>query len=387
MDLGFVRLYLNDFQSALKGDDSNDVRIAKYAYIQLLPCGVISQFSKCKDGVSFVGGIKVELIDSCQTVLQDVSNFFAYDTFIQDGLPQINWEFGKVGKDYYYKPLFLKITDLINEDVYYSSRFLMTNMDSELSTNFVYTENTRFRGIPYDLKPFYQQVRFYKCFYKDSANTSNLKEYTQTSGRIMNYRNITTFIKSFTFDKLDIAIDNRMNEMFAHSIVYANGERIKLQSYESEEIVGDTNWKSAIIKVNPQDEYFTLGVQVLDLFTLDLYIPIGSYTVDLFPDYIGGVFNQNITLGVGTLKIYDQFNTLITTFTQDDISIFDNNIFEIDNSSFVKDLKGYYILISDGLFNGDGCSDFKITNPADLTFTIGGGQYDSEDYDTTNDYT
>jgi hypothetical protein len=385
MDLAFVRLYLNDFQSALKGDDSNDVRIAKYAYIQLLPCGVISQFSKCKDGVSFVGGIKVELIDSCQTVLENVTNFFAYDTFIQDGLPQINWEFGKVGKDYYYRPLFLKITDLVNENVYYSSRFLMTNMDSELSTNFVYTENTRFRGIPYDLKPFYQQVRFYKCFYKDSANTSNLKEYTQTSGRIMNYRNITTFIKSFVFDKLDIAIDNRMNEMFAHSIVYANDERIKLQSYESEEVVGDTNWKSAKISLNPQDEYFTLGVQVLEDLTLDL-IPSGSYTVDLFPNDIVGTFNQVVALGVGTLKIYDEFNTLIVTFTEEDITLVDNE-FTIDNSAFTKTLKSYYIIITEGLFIGLGCSSFKVSNINEFTFEIIGGQYDPEDYDTTNDYT
>ena len=385
MDLGFVRLYLNDFQSALKGDDSNDVRIAKYAYIQLLPCGVISQFSRCKDGVSFVGGIKVELIDSCETVLENVTDFFAYDTFIQDGLSQINWEFGKVGKDYYYKPLFLKITDLINNNVYYSSRFLMTNMDSELSTNFVYTENTRFRGIPYDIKPFYQQVRFYKCFYKDSANTSNLKEYTQTSGRIMNYRNITTFIKSFTFDKLDIAIDNRMNEMFAHSIVYANGERVKLQTYESQEIVGDTNWKSAIIKVNPQEEYFNLGVQLLEDLTLDL-IPSGSYTVDLFPNDIVGTFNQVVTLGVGSLKIYDEFNTLITTFTEEDITLVDNE-FTIDNSAFTKTLKSYYIIITEGLFIGLGCGSFKVSNINEFTFEIIGGQYDPEDYDTTNDYT
>ena len=385
MDLAFVRLYLNDFQSALKGDDSNDVRIAKYAYIQLLPCGILSQFSKCKDGVSFVGGIKVELIDSCETVLENVTNFFAYDTFIQDGLSQINWEFGKVGKDYYYKPLFLKITDLVNQNIYYSSRFLMTNMDSELSTNFVYTENTRFRGIPYDIKPFYQQVRFYKCFYKDSANTSNLKEYTQTSGRIMNYRNITTFIKSFVFDKLDIAIDNRMNEMFAHSVVYANDERIKLQSYESKEIVGDTNWKSAIIKVNPQEEYFTLGVQVLEDLTLDL-IPSGSYTVDLFPNDIVGTFNQVVALGVGTLKIYDEFNTLIVTFTEEDITLVDNE-FTIDNSAFTKTLKSYYIIITEGLFIGLGCNSFKVSNINEFTFEIIGGQYDPEDYDTTNDYT
>lgn len=386
MDLGFVRLYLNDFQSALQGDDSNDVRIAKYAYIQLLPCGIMSQFSNCKDGVSFVGSIKVELVDSCETFLQNVTDFFAYDTYVLDGLPQINWEFGKVGKDYYYKPLFLKITDLVNDNVYYSSRFLMTNMDSELSTNFVYTENTRFRGIPYDLKPFYQQVRFYKCFYKDSSNTSNLKEYTQTNGRIMNYRNVTTFGKSFIFDKLDIAIDNRMNEMFAHSVVYANDERIKLQSYESKEVIGDTNFKSAIFKVNPQEQYYTLSYQLLEPLKLDLFTPGGYYTTISFPNDIVGVFNNTVTLGIGTLKIFDNFNALIVTFTQVDIVLV-GNTFTIDNSAFVKTLKNYYITISDGLFKGLGCSDFKITNPNDWTFTIGTGDYEPSDYDTTNDYT
>ena len=278
MDLAFVRLYLNDFTSALQGDDSNAVTIAKGAYIQLLPCGKISQFSDCKDGVVFVGGIKVELIDSCGTVLEDVTNFFAYDTFVKDGLPQINWEFGKTGKDYYFKRLFLKITDLINENVYYSSGFIMTSMDSELSTEFVYREIGRFRGIPYDLKDFYQRVGFYKCYYKDSANVNNLKEYTQTDGKIANYRNVPTYGKRFIFDKLDIAIDNRINQMFAHSILYANGERMKLISYEPDEIVGDTNWKTATFNLNPQGEYFTLGVQVLEDLTLISFSPSGSYT-------------------------------------------------------------------------------------------------------------
>jgi hypothetical protein len=93
----------------------------------------------------------------------------------------------------------------------------------------------------------------------------------------MNYRNVTTFGKSFVFDKLDIAIDNRMNEMFAHSVVYANDERIKLQSYESKEIAGDTNWKSAIFKVNPQEQYYTLSYQLLEPLKLDLFTPSGYY--------------------------------------------------------------------------------------------------------------
>lgn len=379
MDLAFVRLYKNDFASALQGDDSNAVTIGKQAYCMVTPCGLISQFSDVKEGISFVGGIKVELVDSCGTVLQNVTNFFYYDTFVKNGLPQIIWEFGKVGKDYYMKRLFLKITDLVNENNYYSSGFIMTNKDSDLSTNIVYTENTRFRGIPYDLKPFYQQIRFYKLFYKDSANTSNGKEYTQTNGRIANYRATTTFGKVFVFDKLDIAIDNRMNELFAHSVVYMNGERMKIQTYEPNEIIGDTNFKTALVKVNPQDEYFTLGNQLFEPLTLNTFTPSGRYTVDSFPNDIIGVFNKVITLGVGTLKIYDEFNNLIVTFTEDDITV-DGNLFGINNSAFVKTLKSYYVIISEGLFLVDGCDKFSVTNINELTFEIQSAQYHKPDY-------
>ena len=379
MDLAFVRLYLNDFTSALQGDDSNAVTIAKGAYIQLLPCGKISQFSDCKDGVVFVGGIKVELIDSCGTVLEDVTNFFAYDTFVKDGLPQINWEFGKTGKDYYFKRLFLKITDLINENVYYSSGFIMTSMDSELSTEFVYREIGRFRGIPYDLKDFYQRIRFYKCYYKDSSNVSNLKEYTQTDGKIANYRDVPTYGKKFIFDKLDIAIDNRINQMFAHSILYANEERMKLISYEPNEVVGDTNWKTATFNLNPQGGYFTLPSQIFQDFKLLDYSPKGNYTVDNFPAGLYGQFTTDIILGIGTIKIFDEFNTLITTFTQDDIAVA-SNYFEVDNSAFVKTIKGYYVIISEGLFKGVGCSEFKITSPSEWTFEIRSAQYNKPQY-------
>lgn len=381
MDLGFLRLYLNDFNAALQGDDSNDVSIEKHAYIQVSPCGVISQFTNCKDGVSFVGGITVELIDSCGKVLQDVSEFFYYDTYVLNGLPQIFFEFGKVGKDYYFKRLFLKITDNVNQNIYYSNSFINTDMDIELSTEFVYKENVRFKGIPYDLKSNYQRVRFYRCYYKDTANVINLKEYTQTDGRIMNYRNVTTFGKSFVFEKLDLAIDNRMNDMFSHSIVYANGERIKIQSYEPKEILGDSNFKTAIFKVNPQGEYFTLGYQVYEPLQLDSFTPSGRYNVDTFPNEAVGVFNRVITLGIGTIKIYDEFNQLIATFTQDDI-IIDNNLFGFDLSDFDLVLKKYYIIISKGLFRANGCNDFSITNPTQQTFEIGGDNYNKPSYST-----
>lgn len=104
-----------------------------------------------------------------------------------------------------------------------------------------------------------------------------------------------------------------------------------------------------------------------------------------FPNQITATFSQPITLGVGTVKVYKD-NVLFLTFTQLDVVIV-GNTFTIDVTNLFPDFGNYYILISEGLFRGNGCSTFKITNPTDWTFTIIGGEYDPEDYDTTNDYT
>jgi len=386
MDLGFIRLYLNDFASAKKGDDPNTVQISKRPFIVQTPCETFMQFSNCKDGVSFVGGIKVELITCDGAVKSDITNFFFYDTLIVDGLPQIRFEFGKIGVDYWTTPLFLKITDLINENVYYSNSFLVTNYRSHLTTRCEYSNFGRFKGIPYDLKPTTQTIRFFDCFYQDSANTKNIKSYTQTDGNIANYRDVTTFGKMYVFSFLDIAIDNRLNEMFSHDTVFVDGERVKIQTYEPAEILGDSNFKTATFTVNTQGEYSTLGYQLFEPLQLLSFTPSGLYTAANFPTDIIGLFNRDVTLGVGTIKIYDEFNNLIITFTQNNITLADNE-FVIDNLGFDTIIKKYYVIISEGLFIGAGCNDFSIKNIRDWTFEIVGGQYDPADYDTTNDYT
>jgi hypothetical protein len=104
-----------------------------------------------------------------------------------------------------------------------------------------------------------------------------------------------------------------------------------------------------------------------------------------FPNAISATFNQPITLGVGTLKVYKD-NVLFLTFTQADIVIV-GSTFTIDVTNLFPDFGSYFIIISEGLFKGIGCNDFSIKNITDWTFEIVGGQYDPEDYDTTNDYT
>ena len=88
----------------------------------------------------------------------------------------------------------------------------------------------------------------------------------------------------YVFSFLDIAIDNRLNEMFSHDTVFVDGERVKIQTYEPAEILGDTNFKTATFSVNTQGQYSTLGYQLFEPLGLLSFTPSGAYTAqDIVP--------------------------------------------------------------------------------------------------------
>lgn len=97
-----------------------------------------------------------------------------------------------------------------------------------------------------------------------------------------------------------------------------------------------------------------------------------------FPNEISATFNKPITLGVGTLKVYKD-NVLFLTFTQDDIVVM-GSTFTIDVTNMFPDLGDYFIIISEGLFKGQGCDTFKISSITDWTFRIANAQYNKPQY-------
>ena len=97
-----------------------------------------------------------------------------------------------------------------------------------------------------------------------------------------------------------------------------------------------------------------------------------------FPNQITATFSQPITLGVGTLKVYKD-NILFLTFTESDIVVV-GSAFTIDVTNLFSDFGNYFIIISEGLFKGVGCSEFKITSPSEWTFEIKSAQYNKPQY-------
>lgn len=382
MDIAIITLYKNDFDSAKMGSDSPAATIRKSAYIQQKTDETFYQKTNSPVDINFVGGIKVELIDCCEKVLKDISDNFYYDGYIKDGIYQIDFEFGKIYKDFFFKPVFLKITDLVNLNVFYSNAFLVTDSRSHLTTRLEYTAKERLSDVGYDLKPAYQTVRFRGLYYQDKPNKKKSSEYVDTVGGIVNFRQTITYLKKYIFTKFDIAISDRIDEIFRHPIVYVDRERSTISDFKSDPIQGDTNFKTGELILNPKRQYFSVGNQLFIDYDLIAISPTGIYVAAGFPSNIQLSFNKATVIGTGTLKIFNASNVLIATFTESDISVSGSN-FVINNSSFVTNIGKYYFIISEGLFNSAGGEKFKVEDRTRLTFEISDGFYDLTYYDST----
>jgi hypothetical protein len=102
-----------------------------------------------------------------------------------------------------------------------------------------------------------------------------------------------------------------------------------------------------------------------------------------FPNEIIGIFNRNITLGTGFLRVYKD-NALFLTFDENDIEV-EDNVFTIDVTNLFPDNGVYYINFSTGLFISIFGEVYQgITNTTDWLFSIGNGEYEVLEY--SNEY-
>jgi len=96
------------------------------------------------------------------------------------------------------------------------------------------------------------------------------------------------------------------------------------------------------------------------------------------PNEIKAVFNKNIVLGIGTLRVYKD-NILYLTFTESDINIF-GNYFTINTTNLFPDNGNYYVLFNEGLITSINGESFSITEPETWAFTVTDGEFDSNDF-------
>lgn len=306
-DFSFIKLYKNDFTSAKLADDTPIVKLPYGGFIIQKPSEAFLQTTSGDTSISFVGGIQVDLINCYGTVVQNIDSNFYYTGFVDSsGVNQISFEFGYIGTDYWTKQLYLKITDLINGNIWYSNGFLVTDYRTDISTRFDYFNQTKIHNISYDLAPYIQSVRIADCYDQTPVNKRELKQYINASGKQTNYRTITTFLRKYLLNAVDYFINDRLEVLFSHQQVYVNGELSVVSEYKAEERTGDTNWLKGEFTVNKQGQPLTQTHQIYQYLDAVSKTPVheGVYTIASLPA-IQLTFNKNITLAPGfAIKLY-----------------------------------------------------------------------------------
>jgi len=376
-NFSFIKLFLNDFDSAKLADDTPISKGLRYGgFIVQKPNELFAVKTAGSVDISFIGGITVDLVDCSNTIVQNIDNNFFYDGFTDSsGIEQIDFEFGFIGTDYWTKQLYLRITDDVNGNVWYSNGFLVTYYETDLSARFDFTHPTKLHNFSYDLRPLIQSVRLAKFYDKAPVNKEDLKQYVQAQGFQNQYRTITTFLRKYVMEAIDYFVNDRLYILKSHSRVYLDGQRVVISDYKVEEPSGVTNWMKGEFVINKQNEFLTPTYQIYQYLSVTSKTPahLGVYTTTSFPA-IQLIFNKNITLASGfQIELYK--DGVLQTIAPATYTVTGNTLDITLSYSFTD---GDYMIVMPSV--NSGAETFAGYGVGQWTFTISDGEFEPTEF-------
>lgn len=383
MDSSFLRLR-NSFEDAKNLDESRAIELEYIGQVHLVPNETYLQITNNPTGVN-LSNIEVYIVDYCDNTLADATNNVFWTAFTDsNGFTQIAWEF--INKwDFATKPVALKFVELSNNDTYWTNFFITTDYRSEYTTRIDYKNNGFHYGTEYDRADYYQSIRL-TCYYNNPINESERAEYHQISTDItVPQRNINKQKERFILDEFDYFTARRLEFLLSSSEIYFDNKRYyNTTPLEYGEREGDSNLFQGEMLLNPTDDTFTFSYQLFPGFEF-IRVPEGNYSLATYPDVLTATFSIPISLGTGTLTVYDASdNSVLATYTESDITITNT---ELSIPSFTGLISGngeFYINFTQGLVKYLNLEIDAIFNSTDWAWTIQGGDYSSSDY--SNDY-
>jgi len=366
-DFSFIKLY-TDFALAKRNDNPPISKLNYQGFIQQRTDETFLQTSNSDVDIVFVGGYLAELIDNCGIVKKDITNNFYFDGFEDaNGVKQISFEFGMVNQDFRSKPLHLKLTDLVNGNIYYSNSFLITNYNSDISTRFDYWDI---------LDEYKKSIRLVNCFDQTPQNELSSKQYTTSVGTRVNYRQITTYLRKYIIDSLDYFINDRLPILINSDNVYLNGIGAVMSDLKTDERIVDSNLLKAEFIVNPQNSTYNWEFQIYEGLEVIERSPAHQSIFSGFDVICYIAFNKNISLLSGTIKLYKD-NVFVADGTPFVAGSFLNIDFDytFTNGNYSITVPSGYIYNGTEFFGGYGINEW--------TFTIADGEFDDTEFDNT----
>src|SRR5690606_4797901 len=284
-------------------------------------------------GISFEGDYEVHIVDIFGNVLEDVTEHIFIEEFTDyNGNTQLKIEIINIRTDYYGRAVNFRFTHTTSDAIYYTNAVLITNKNIERTVRYDYWNDETIDETDYSTAQYKQSIRL-TTIYKNPVNNSENTEYYQIStGRNISTRYLEKLGHSYLVENMDLFTYSRLLKLFKVSNVYMDGIRVTDKPILG---TGERFGNSTLITSNfdvyfNENDTYSYEYQIFEGFVLQQFYPYGSYTLDSITDSVTGQFNSAITIGVGTLTIYDASDdSAVVTYNQNDLFESDFATFEI----------------------------------------------------------
>ena len=223
--------------------------------VQLLPNNTSKyiQVTQTPNGIDLEDW-QVNVVNLCDGTKTDVTINFFVDSLTNDldGSPQLYWSLLNVPFDFGYDLVYLEVNQLLGE-TFYSTPFLLTDIESEKTSQFHYKENK---------EQVYQSIGL-QSWYLDSDKKTELTTYYEVSTR-------STVSKAIQTDKIEIFRTELLPKnvlinftfllespvLFINSIRSSLFEAIELPKKDSQENFGSFDFQ---VSQNQNSNFFGLA--------------------------------------------------------------------------------------------------------------------------------
>ena len=376
-DFSFLRL--NTSFEVAKSDELID---SEYFYNQTIifhPQEKYLQISNSNVDIAFDDSYTAELIDCCGNVVFDITDkVFINEAQDNNGIYQIAFEIAPILQDFYYQKLYLKLTQIGGDCIVYSNAFIVTSEEEKNSFRLDYKSYQKYDGIHYNLFNYYQSIRLIGSYVLPIPKEDS-QIYTQLNGVIRKSRVIKSVDKQYSIDAIESLNIESLFSALNSDVCYLNGVRITTVQAPS---VGERIGMSNLFPLN-----FTAGFNYSDTYT-DVYQilpplvflskePLGSYTPITIPLIGEAIFNHDLADNGNTIKMYNYDTdaliaeiSLTGGFTFSKPVLINGNYYILTN--VITDIYGQTI---------------QVTSKEDWKFSIGDGEFDVTEFDSTEFFT
>jgi len=223
--------------------------------VQLLP----NNASKYIQVTETPNGIDLEdwtvfAVDLCKGTKTEITPYFFVDSLTNsiDGSPQLFWSLINVPFDFGYKLIYLEINQSLGE-TFYSNPFLLTDIESEKTTQFHYKDNK---------DDVYQSIGLQSWFFDEDKRTELTTYYEVSTKNTVSQAIKTNYLQKFRTELMPKSVLVLFTYLLESPILYVNYIRCSLfEAIEIPEKTAQENFNSIDFSLSPNfnDNFFGLA--------------------------------------------------------------------------------------------------------------------------------